>query len=134
MRDPARETAYCFHLLRLAQLLFQAPPFGHVFSKQFEYEAASPTIRYRAAGNANYRSGSVVAFPVRSQPLKRFCRTKEIGEGEPLIVVRIKSENMLPNQLVGGRVAQHRKERRIHVENLACGIAAADPVGGIGDQ
>ena len=46
VRNAASQAADSFHLLRLAQLLFERATLGHVLGEQLKYDSLFPSIRY----------------------------------------------------------------------------------------
>ena len=134
MRDAAGKAADGFHFLRLPKLLLEGAAFGDVFGEQFEYDPALAAVADRATGDANHGGDAILALPFRGQSFERGRRAQKVGEIEPVVVVSVESEDVLPDQFVGGRVSEQVHECGIDVQNLACGIAAANAVGGVRDQ
>ena len=102
---PPASTANGFHLLRLPQLLLQDAALGDVFGKQFEDQSTLWAVGHGATRYPNHGGRAVLAFPFRRQPPEGLGGAQEIGQSKPLIVLRIKAENMLPNQFIGPRKA-----------------------------
>ncbi len=68
VRDAASEAAHSFHLLRLAQLLFERAALGHVFGEELEYHSFFASIGYGTTGDANH-GRAVLALPFGSSIL-----------------------------------------------------------------
>ena len=86
MRDSAGKPADGFHLLSLAELLFQGSMFSHVLGEQFE-ERRVVFVANGSAGKAHGDGNAVLAEPVSNQTVEALRGAKMIGDHEPLLRV-----------------------------------------------
>ena len=57
-----------------------------------------------------------------------------VGEFEPLVVIGVKTEDMVPNDVLSRCFTHKLEKRRIGVKDFAAGIATANAVRSVGDK
>ena len=78
--DAACETSDGFHLLRLAQLLFESAAFGDVFGEELKDGAFFTAVGNRASRDAyGGIAAGTLALPFRDQAFERAGGAKMIG-------------------------------------------------------
>src|SRR5207244_9458860 len=100
-----------FHLLRLAELLFQGAAFGYTFGKKLE-DYALVAIGHRASRDPDDGGRAVLALPICDQSIEVSRRSKIIGQVEPLMRIGIERPQVRSLDFGDGSVAQHRQECR----------------------
>src|SRR5712691_9221468 len=133
MGDSAGEPAYGFHLLGLAELLLEGAAFGDVLGKQLEEDGVA-VFAEGASGEAHVDGSAVLAYPVGGQAIEFLQGPEVVRQAEPLLGIGIEVGEILADQLRTRLVAQHGDQGGIHVEQDTVRVAAADPVGSVGDQ
>src|SRR5205807_4090996 len=123
--DAASESAHCFHLLGLAELLLQCAALGHVFSKQLEQNVII-FITEGTPGKAHVDMSVVVPHPVGGQSLEFFQGAKVVRQTEPLLEIGIQVRQIAAYQLRRGGVSQHTDEGWVYIEKNAGRVAAAE--------
>ena len=131
--DASGEASDGFHFLRLAELLFERATLGDVFGEEFEDDSFLAAVRHRTAGDADH-GGASFALPLRGKSLKGSGGAEAIGEIEPLFGVGVEGIDLPADDFARRGETQQFQEGGVGIENLASGIAAADPVGSIGNQ
>ena len=133
MGDAAGQAAHGFHLLGLAELLFQGAALGDVLGKQFEEDGVG-FVAEGASGEAHADDAAVPACPVGIEAVEFLQGAQVVGQAEPLLRIGIQVGQIASHQFRARGVAQHGHQRRIYVEQDAGGVAAAHAVGSMGDQ
>ena len=133
MGDAAGQPAHGFHLLGLAQLLFQGAALGDVLGEQFEEDGVG-FVAEGASGEAHADDAAVPACPVGVEAVEFLQGAQVVGQAEPLLRVGIQIGQIASDQFRARGVAQHGHQGRIHVQQDAGGVAAAHAVGSMGDQ
>ena len=67
VRDAACETAHCFHLLRLAELLLKGTTLSYVFGEKLEEDGIA-FAAYGTSGKADDDGTPILSHPLRHQP------------------------------------------------------------------
>ncbi len=133
--DAPGEASDGFHLLRLAQLLFESAALGDVFGEEFEDCAFLATLGNRAARDPNCRIViGTFTLPFGDQPAERSRLAEMIGKIEPLVGVSVEAVDVLADHVPERVLPEQFEEGGIRVEDFSGRVAAADAVGSVGDE
>ena len=87
--NTARETAYGFHLLCLAKLLFQLPSFGKIFHNHLQVFGFTFFIEPHAAAQTHRELSSIFSFPLHFDSLDASLALDVLHEIKPISVVDV---------------------------------------------
>ena len=125
----AGQPAHRFHLLRLAELLFQSAPLGDVLGDHLEALEVALVIAQSAAAEPHGDGLAIFALPASLHAFDAVFLLVIADHAVALSRIGVDIVSQIKRQqLISGVVTQHGNQRRIHVEEAILHAGAVDPV------
>ena len=129
VRHAAGQPSDGFHFLRLAELVFEGPPFGDIFRDDFEGRVAVIPGIGGASAEPDRNCGAIFLLPANFGAVKvaralEFLHQVGMGRGfQKNVLLRIK-----PHNVFRGIVAQHMDQCGIHIQKSAIDAGSINAV------